>query len=94
MATTAVDRSSEAPCDARRAGTSELADLHDRAGHHRNLGSSVESGSERIVESRRGKRASVLAVFGFSAARIAASALRARFRDLEAAIVRGRSAPA
>lgn len=52
-------------CDARRAGTSEPSDLHDQAGHHRYYGSSVESVGERIVESRRGKRSSLLAIFGF-----------------------------
>lgn len=52
-------------CDARRAGKSEPADLHDHAGHHRYYGSSVESGGERIVESRHGKRPSVFALFGF-----------------------------
>jgi len=52
-------------CDARRAGKSEPADLHDQAGHHRYYGSSAEGGGERIVESRRGKRPSVLAIFGF-----------------------------
>ena len=52
-------------CDARRAGKSEPADLHDQAGHHRYYGSSVENGGERIVESRRGKRPSVLTIFGF-----------------------------
>jgi hypothetical protein len=52
-------------CDAGRAGKSEPADLHDQAGHHRYYGSSVENGGERIVESRRGKRPSVLAIFGF-----------------------------
>ena len=53
-------------CDARRAGKSEPADLHDdQAGHHRYYGSSVENGGERIVETRRGKRASVLAIYGF-----------------------------
>ncbi|MBR1091022.1 hypothetical protein JQ621_26480 [Bradyrhizobium manausense] len=50
-------------CDARRIGTSEPADLHDQAGHHRYYGSSAESGGERIVETRRGKRRSVLAIF-------------------------------
>ncbi len=43
-------------CDARRAGQSETADLHDQSGHHRYYGSSAENGGERIVESRRGKR--------------------------------------
>jgi hypothetical protein len=43
-------------CDARRAGPSETADLHDQSGHHRYYGSSAENGGERIVESRRGKR--------------------------------------
>ena len=52
-------------CDARRTGKSEPADLHDKSGHHRYYGSSVENGGERIVESRRGKRPSVLSVFGF-----------------------------
>jgi len=52
-------------CDARRAAKSEPADLYDHAGHHRYYGSSVERGGERIVESRRGKRPSVLAIFGF-----------------------------
>ncbi|KJC53479.1 hypothetical protein UB31_08700 [Bradyrhizobium sp. LTSP849] len=52
-------------CDARRAGKSEPADLHDQAGHHRYYGSSVENGGERIVESCRGKRPSALSVFGF-----------------------------
>jgi hypothetical protein len=52
-------------CDARRAGKSEPADLHDQSGHHRYYGSSVENGGERIVETRRGKRPSVLAPFGF-----------------------------
>ncbi|MBR0832838.1 hypothetical protein JQ612_06490 [Bradyrhizobium manausense] len=52
-------------CDARRAGKSEPTDLHDQAGHHRYYGSSVETGGERIVESRRGKRPSMFAIFGF-----------------------------
>ncbi|QOZ52465.1 hypothetical protein XH90_14610 [Bradyrhizobium sp. CCBAU 53338] len=52
-------------CDARRAGTSEPADLHDQAGHHRYYGSSVANGGERIVETRRGKRPSMFAIFGF-----------------------------
>ncbi|WP_439403204.1 hypothetical protein ACNJYA_15485 [Bradyrhizobium sp. DASA03068] len=52
-------------CDARRAGQSEPADLHDQAGHHRYYGSSAENGGERIVESRRGKRRRVLSIFGF-----------------------------
>jgi hypothetical protein len=53
-------------CDARRAGKSEPADLHDQEGHHRYYGSSVESGGgERIVETRRGKRPSMFAIFGF-----------------------------
>ena len=51
-------------CDARRAGKSELADLHDQSGHHRYYGSSAESG-ERIVESRRGKRPRAMSVCGF-----------------------------
>ncbi|MDA9434820.1 hypothetical protein [Bradyrhizobium sp. CCBAU 51627] len=51
-------------CDARRAGRSEPADLRDQAGHHRYYGSSVESGGERIVESRSGKRPSLLAILG------------------------------
>ena len=46
-------------------GKSEPADLHNQAGHHRYYGGSVENGGERIVESRRGKRPSVLAIFGF-----------------------------
>ena len=48
-------------CDARRTGKLEPADLHDKTGHHRYCGSSVENGGER----RRGKRPSVLSVFGF-----------------------------
>ena len=52
-------------CDARRAATSEPADLHDQAGHHRYYGSSEEGGGERVVETRRGKRPSALAIFGF-----------------------------
>ena len=52
-------------CDARRAGKPEAADLHDQTGHHRYYGSSAENGGERIVETRRGKRPSVLAIFGF-----------------------------
>ena len=52
-------------CDARRGGKLEPVDLHDQTGHHRYHGSSVENGGERIVETRRGKRASVLAIFGF-----------------------------
>ena len=52
-------------CDARRAGKSEPADLHDQASHHRYYGSSVDVGGERIVETRRGKRPFVLAIFGF-----------------------------
>ncbi|MBH5389133.1 hypothetical protein [Bradyrhizobium diversitatis] len=51
-------------CDARRAGQSEPADLHDQAGHHR-YGSSAENGGERIVESRRGKRPRALNIGGF-----------------------------
>lgn len=47
-------------CDARRAGRSEPADLHDQAGHHRYYGSSAENGGERIVESRSGKRSRLL----------------------------------
>jgi hypothetical protein len=52
-------------CDARRAGLSEPADLHDQAGHHRYYGSSAENGGERIVESRRGKRPRMFGIFGF-----------------------------
>ena len=56
-------------CDAATAPASAAGslagDLHDAIGHHRYYGSSVESGGERIVESRRGKRPSVLAIFGF-----------------------------
>ncbi|MCK1533169.1 MULTISPECIES: hypothetical protein [unclassified Bradyrhizobium] len=52
-------------CDARRTGKSELADLHDQSGHHRNYDSSAESGGERIVESRRGKRPRAMNVCGF-----------------------------
>ena len=52
-------------CDARRTGQSEPGDLHEQAGHHRYYGSNVENGGERIVETRRGKRPSVLAIFGF-----------------------------
>jgi len=52
-------------CDARWAGQSEPADLHDHAGHHRYYGSSAENGGERIAESRRGKRPCALNVCGF-----------------------------
>jgi hypothetical protein len=52
-------------CDARRAGKSDPADLHDQSGHHRYYGSSAESGGERIVESRRGKRPPAMSVCGF-----------------------------
>nr|AWM01985.1 hypothetical protein CIT40_19400 [Bradyrhizobium amphicarpaeae] len=52
-------------CDARRAGQSQTADLHDQSGHHRYYGSSAENGGERIVESRRGKRPRALGVCGF-----------------------------
>jgi hypothetical protein len=52
-------------CDARRAGKSDAADLHDQSGHHRYYGSSAESGGERIVESRRGKRPCAMSVCGF-----------------------------
>lgn len=53
-------------CDARRAGKSDPADLHDQSGgHHRYYGSSAESGGERIVESRRGKRPRAMNVCGF-----------------------------
>ena len=52
-------------CDARRAGLSAPADLHDQTGHHRYYGSSAENGGERIVESRRGKRPRVFGIFGF-----------------------------
>ena len=51
-------------CDARRAGPSETADLHDQSGHHRYYGSSAENGGERIVESRRGKRPRAINVYG------------------------------
>jgi hypothetical protein len=36
--------------DARREASSESADLHDQAGHHRYCGSSVLNGGEPIVE--------------------------------------------
>ena len=52
-------------CDARRAGQSEPADLHEQAGHHRYYGSSAENVGERIVESRRGKRRRGFSIFGF-----------------------------
>ena len=52
-------------CDARRAGQSDAADLHDQSGHHRYYGSSAESGGERIVESRRGKRPRAMNACGF-----------------------------
>jgi len=50
-------------CDARRTAPSQPADLHDEGGHHRYYGSSAENGGERIVESRRGKRARNLCGF-------------------------------
>ena len=52
-------------CDARRAGKSEPAELHDQTGHHRYYGSSAERGGERSVENRRGKRPSLFAKLGF-----------------------------
>ena len=52
-------------CDARRAGPSEAADLHDQSGQHPYNGSSAEKGGERIVESRRGKRPRAPGVCGF-----------------------------
>ena len=42
--------------DARRSVAQDVADLHDRAGHHRYYGSSAVTGGEPIVETRRGKR--------------------------------------
>ena len=52
-------------CDARRAGQSTPADLHDQAGHHRYYGSSAENGGERIAESRGGKRPRARNICGF-----------------------------
>ena len=52
-------------CDARRAGLSEPADLHDQAGHHRYYGSSATNGGENIVESRRGARPRSVNLCGF-----------------------------
>ncbi|KQT03429.1 MAG: hypothetical protein ACOY3N_31885 [Bradyrhizobium sp.] len=52
-------------CDARRAGQSAPADLHDQAGHHRYYGSSAENGGERIAESRGGKRPRARNICGF-----------------------------
>ena len=52
-------------CDARRAGKSEAADLHDQSGHHRYYGSSATNGGENIVESRRGARPRSVNLCGF-----------------------------
>jgi hypothetical protein len=53
-------------CDATRApASSQTGDFHDTSGHHRYYGSSVCNGGERIVETRRGRRPSLLDVLGF-----------------------------
>ena len=51
--------------EARRAAKSEPADLHDQAGRHRYYGSSIDSGGERIAETRRGKYPSLFAILSF-----------------------------
>ena len=43
-------------CDARRAGKSDPADLHDQSGHHRYYGSSAESGGDRYLHDAHCRR--------------------------------------
>jgi hypothetical protein len=51
--------------DSARSPASSAGDWHDATGHHRYYGSSAINGGERIVEPRRGPRATTLSVFGF-----------------------------
>ena len=53
-------------CDRARAPAStEAGDFHDVSGHHRYYGSSACNGGERLVETRRGRRAASLNLLGF-----------------------------
>ena len=53
-------------CDRARApASSPTGDFHDVTGHHRYYGSSAGNGGERLVETRRGRRAASLNLFGF-----------------------------
>ena len=54
-------------CDSARAPvfSAQAGDWHDTTGHHRYYGSSACNGGERIVETRRGQRSSLLNACGF-----------------------------
>ena len=49
----------------RSPATSQPADWHDVAGHHRYYGSSATNGGEQIVESRHGARPRSVNLCGF-----------------------------
>jgi hypothetical protein len=53
-------------CDAMRRTpvSSQSGDYHDVTGHHRYYGSSACNGGERIVDTHRGQRPSLLTVLG------------------------------
>jgi hypothetical protein len=44
---------------------SQAGDFHDEGGHDRYYGSSACNGGERLAETRRGRRPSLLNLFGF-----------------------------
>ena len=53
-------------CDSERMpAASQAGDFHDESGHHRYYGSSACNGGERLAETRRGRRPSLLNLFGF-----------------------------
>ncbi len=49
----------------RMPAASQAGDFHDVSGHHRYYGSSACNGGERLTETRRGRRAFLLNLFGF-----------------------------
>jgi hypothetical protein len=49
----------------RMPAASQAGDFHDVSGHHRYYGSSASNGGERLAETRRGRRPSLLNLFGF-----------------------------
>jgi hypothetical protein len=53
-------------CDSvRMPAALQAGDFHDVSGHHRYYGSSACNGGERLSETRRGDRPSLLSLFGF-----------------------------
>jgi hypothetical protein len=60
-----IKRATDVGDSTRAPASSQAADMHDLAGHHRYYGSSACNGGERIVERRSGSRRRSLNVCGF-----------------------------